>query len=106
MYYWYDYMTYRDFRVERNSGGICKAPNCCENCNSGFYADCNGYCTICPPIQNCVHRTCEAYYGSNNKCEYCKYENTHQRYERAYKYHDDKKICERMYVLQYKLCQF
>lgn len=62
--------------------------------------------SVCPPIQNCVHRTCEAYYGSNNKCEYCKYENTHQRYERAYKYHDDKKICERMYVLQYKLCQF
>lgn len=40
-----DSITYRDFNVQNKSGGICKAPNCCEKCNSGFYADCNGYCT-------------------------------------------------------------
>lgn len=53
--------------------------------------------TVCPPIQNCEHRTCLAYDGSGNKCDFCKYEHAHQRYERAYKYNAHINACQSMY---------
>ncbi|XP_076086914.1 uncharacterized protein LOC143057491 [Mytilus galloprovincialis] len=43
----------------------------------------------------CDYRKCHSPHGHENECEYCKYENDHKRYERAYKYNNITNACEK-----------
>lgn len=59
------------------------------------------FLAVCPRIPMCEFRRCMSPFVSpylfQNKCLFCKYENAHTRYERAYKYKTSSNACERKY---------